>query len=177
MILLKKEVLLQRDDHMKNFKQIREKVCSTEISEKNDLNYVVKDSKSADFIRKELSGIVKAEIKVNRKNSKYHLNIIPKTNQDEKIVKSFMDDANIEMLKDNFVKTLNRVSKLNESETVKTFTGEEVVVDSSVCAKIMNIHDNLERENQEIFMEMLVHSAETFEQAKNFCETYAENKE
>jgi hypothetical protein len=26
-------------------------------------------------------------------------------------------------------------------------------------------------------MDMLVHSSETFEQAKNFCETYSETKE
>lgn len=172
----KKEVPPQRDKNMKNFKELREKLSPNNILEKKEINYVVKDAKSAEFIKNELSGLVKADFRVNKKGSKYHLNIVPKTDQDEKIVKSFMDDAKIEMLKDEFVRALTKVSGLGEEVSLETNLGETILISPKMSSRIIEIHDTLNRDNQEIFMEMLVHSSETFEQIKNFCETYAENK-
>jgi hypothetical protein len=34
----------------------------------------------------------------------------------------------------------------------------------------------LNRDNQELFMEMMVHSKDTFDQMVNFCESYAESR-
>lgn len=161
---------------MRNFKELREKLSFVNISEKKEMNYIVKDSKSAEFIKNELSGLVKADIKTMKKGSNYELNIIPKTTQDEKVIKSFMDDAKIEMLKDNFVSGLRRVSELDENINMVTSLGETITITPNISSKIIQIHDTLNRDNQELFMEMLVHSSETFEQMKSFCETYADNK-
>ena len=141
------------------------------------MNYVVKDMKSAEFIRNELSSLVKAEFKVSKKGTGYQINITPKTSQDEKIVSSFMDDARIEMLKDEFVRGINKTRNIGESLEFTTFMGDTVVLTPKNSSRIVEIHDTLHEDNQEIFMEMLVHSSETFEQATNFCETYAGNKE
>jgi len=161
---------------MKNFKQLREKISLVDISEKKEMNYIFKDLKSAEFIKKELSGLVKADYKLTRKGSKYHLNIVPKNNQDEKIILSFMDDAKIEMLKDEFIRHLNTANNFKENVEFETFLGEKITITSEKSKKIIEIHDSLQRENQEIFMEMMVYSSETFEQMNSFCESYAENK-
>ena len=98
---------------MRNFKELRSKLYSN-LSEKKEMNYVVKDMKSAEFIRKELSGLVKAEFKLSKKGSEYQVNVIPKTPQDEKIVSSFMDDARIEMLKDEFIRGIHKTKEIGE---------------------------------------------------------------
>lgn len=161
---------------MRNFKELREKLYSN-LSEKKEMNYVVKDMKSAEFIRNELSGLVKGDFKISKKGSEYQINIIPKTSQDEKVVQSFMDDARIEMLKDEFIRGIHKTRQIGENLEFTTFTGDTVVLTPENSSKIVEIHDTLHEDNQEIFMEMLVHSSETFEQATNFCETYAGNKE
>jgi len=162
---------------MKNFKQLREKLSNFSLDEKNHLSYNMKDMKSAEFIKKELSGLVKADFDMKKKGSSYVLSISPKSTQDEKVVKAFMDDAKIEMLKDEFVRGVQKTRELGEEMEFTTFTGETVVLSPNTCSKIVEIHDTLHEENQEVFMDMLVHSSETFEQAKNFCETYSETKE
>jgi len=173
--LQRKDHLLQRDKKMKNFKQLREKLDHN-LSEKKDMNYVVKDMKSAEFLKNELSGLIKADFKISKKGSKYQINIIPKSSQDEKVIRSFMDDAKIEMLKDNFVIGMRKSIELGEDVEMETFEGEEVVLEPSLSRKIVEIHDCLHKDNQEIFMEMLVHSNESFEQVKDFCESYSNNK-
>ena len=160
---------------MKNFKELREKF-NNNLHEKKDLNYVVKDMKSAEFLKNELSSLVKADFKINRKGSKYEINIIPKSTQDEKVVRSFMDDAKIELLKDNFVIGMRKSIELGENVEIQTLQGDGITLEPSLSSKIVEIHDCLHRENQEIFMEMLVHSTETFEQIKDFCESYSTNK-
>ena len=162
--------------NMRNFKELRSKLYSN-LSEKKEMNYVVKDMKSAEFIRKELSGLVKAEFKLSKNGSEYQVNVIPKTPQDEKIVSSFMDDARIEMLKDEFIRGIHKTKEIGEELQFTTFVGDTVVLTPETSSKIVEIHDTLHEDNQEIFMEMLVHSSETFEQAKNFCQTYAGSKE
>lgn len=158
---------------MKNFKQLREKIVQSDLSEKKNLKYSMKDLKSAEFIKNEMSSLVKAEFKLNKVGTKYELEIIPKTDQDEKIVRSFMDDARIEMLKDEFIRSLHRSSSSGEEMIVNTMEEEQVSITPTISQKIREIHDTLNRDNQEIFMEMLVHSRETFNQVVNFCETFA----
>lgn len=162
--------------NMRNFKELRDKLYSN-LSERKEMNYVVKDMKSAEFIRNELSGLVKAEFKISKKGSEYQINVTPKTSQDEKIVSSFMDDARIEMLKDEFIRGIHKTREIRENIEFVTFSGETVTLTPENSSRIVEIHDTLHEDNQEIFMEMLVHSSETFEQATNFCETYAGNKE
>jgi len=162
---------------MKNFKQLREKLSNFTLDEKNHLSYNMKDMKSAEFIKKELSGLVKADFDMKRKGSSYVLTVSPNTTQDEKVIKAFMDDARIEMLKNEFVRNVHKTRELGEEVEFTTFTGETVVLSPNTCSRIVEIHDTLHEENQEVFMDMLVHSSETFEQAKNFCETYSETKE
>lgn len=174
--MLRKDLLLPRGETMKNFKQLREKLY-VNLPEGKDMNYVVKDMKSAEFIKNELSGLVKADFKISKKGSEYQINVIPRTSQDEKVVRSFMDDARIEMLKNEFVRNVHKTRELGEEMEFTTFTGETVVLSPNTCSRIVEIHDTLHEENQEVFMDMLVHSSETFEQAKNFCETYSETKE
>lgn len=157
---------------MKTFKNLREKINKFSLEEKNNLSYSVKDMKSADYIKKELSGIVKAEFEVKKKGTQYVINVIPKTPQDEKIVKSFMSDAKIEMLKENFVLGLNKVKITEELFSFENLMGETIQVTSDMSERIVEIHDTLNRDNQEVFMEMLVYSKETFDQMINFCETY-----
>lgn len=161
---------------MKNFKELRSKFHDN-LSEKKEMNYVVKDMKSAEFIRRELSGLVKAEFKMSKKGSEYQINIMPKTSQDEKIISSFMDDARIEMLKDEFIRGIHKTKEIGEQMELTTFMGDTVVLTPETSSKIVEIHDTLHEDNQEIFMEMLVHSSETFEQAKDFCQTHTESKE
>lgn len=160
--------------NMKNFKQIREKASSSlPLEEKNHLSFPVKDTKTSEYIKKELSGLVKAEFETEKKGSGYVLKITPSSRQDEDIVKSFMDDAKIEMLKDEFIRGFLKSSSSDESFEQRNFNDETVIIDSDQSKKIIEIHDTLDRENQEIFMEMIVHSKETFDQIVNFCETYS----
>lgn len=158
---------------MKNFKQLREKIVQSDLSERKNLKYSMKDLKSAEFIRNEMSSLVKAGFKLNKVGTRYEVEISPKTDQDEKVVRSFMDDARIEMLKDEFIRSLNRSSSSGEEMIVNTMEEEQVSITPTISQKIREIHDTLNRDNQEIFMEMLVHSRETFNQVVNFCETFA----
>lgn len=158
---------------MKNFKQLREKVSVSSIEEKNHLSFQIKDMKTSEYIRKELSGLVKAEFDTQKKGSGYVLNITPSSPQDENIVKSFMNDAKIEMLKDEFIRGFLKSSSTNESFDQRNFSDETLSIDPDQSRKIIEIHDTLDRDNQEIFMEMIVHSKETFDQMVNFCETYS----
>lgn len=158
---------------MKKFKDIREKISQVSIEEKNHLSYSVKDIKSAEFIKKELSGLVKADFEIKKKGSKHIITAMPKTSQDEKIIKSFMDDAKIEMLKDEVVRGLTRTRMTNENFVFESWDGGQVSISPSMSGKIMEIHDTLNRDNQELFLEMIVHSKETFDQMVNFCETYS----
>lgn len=158
---------------MKNFKQLREKIVQSDLSERKNLKYSMKDLKSAEFIRNEMSSLVKAGFKLNKVGTRYEVEISPKTDQDEKVVRSFMDDARIEMLKDEFIRSLNRSSSSGEEMIVNTMEEEQVSITPTISQKIREIHDTLNRDNQEIFMEMLVHSRKTFNQVVNFCETFA----
>lgn len=158
---------------MKNFKQIREKTNFATLDEKNRLSYSVKDAKTAEFIRKELSSLVKADFNIKKKGVNHVIDMSPKTSQDEKVIKSFMDDAKIEMIKDELVKELTRSKMTNEDACLKNFEEETVVIKPHQAEQIIEIHDTLNKDNQELFMEMLVHSKETFEQMISFCETYS----
>lgn len=159
---------------MKNFKQIREKTASPSvIDENNHMSFAMKDMKTAEFVKKELSGLVKAEFEASKKGSGYVLSVIPSSSQDARIVKSFMDDARVEMIKDEFVRVLMKSSSSDESLEVRNFNEDIIVVSSDQSRKIVEVHDSLNRDNQEVFMEMLVHSKETFDQVMNFCETYS----
>ena len=161
---------------MKKFKQLREKLNNFVLDEKNHPSYNMKDMKSAEFIKKELSGLVKADFEMKKKGSSYVLSISPKTSQDEKVIKSFMDDAKIDMLKDEFVRGIMKSNLTNEEVSLINSTGETVEISSGLSRKIVEIHDTLNRDNQELFMEMMVHSKDTFDQMVNFCESYAESK-
>lgn len=161
---------------MKKFKQLREKLNNFVLDEKNHLSYNMKDMKSAEFIKKELSGLVKADFEMKKKGSSYVLSISPKTSQDEKVIKSFMDDAKIDMLKDEFVRGIMKSNLTNEEISLVNSIGETVEISSGLSRKIVEIHDTLNRDNQELFMEMMVHSKDTFDQMVNFCESYAESR-
>jgi len=159
---------------MKNFKQIREKTLGhSVIDEKNHMSFVMKDMKTAEFVKKELSGIVKAEFDTSKKGPNYVLNVMPSSPQDEKIVKSFMDDAKIEMIKDEFVRGLMRSSSSGEPVELSNFNEELLTITPDQSKKVVEVHDSLNKDNQEVFMEMLVHSKDTFDQVMNFCETYS----
>lgn len=158
---------------MKNFKQVREKANVVSVEESKHLSYSVKDMKSAELIKNELSSLIKADFEIKKKGSKYIIFIKPKTHQDERVVKSFMDDAKIEMIKDEFVRGIMKSKITNEDISLENSEGEEIVIESKFAEQIMEIHDILNRDNQELFMEMLVHSKETFDQMISFCETYS----
>ena len=158
---------------MKKFKDLRETIKTVELSEKSDVSFETKDSKTAEMVKKELSKIVKADFKMNKSGSKYVVTVTPRSTSDERIVKSFLDDAEIETLKDEFISSLIRSKDIREEYTLKNSSGEEVTITPEISEKIVHIHDNLSRDNQEVFMDMLVHSRETFEQVVNFCESYS----
>lgn len=158
---------------MKNFREIREKTSTSSLEERKNLSYEVKDMKSAEFIKNELSSLVKANFDIKKKGSRYMISASPKTSQDEKIIRSFMDDAKIEMIKDEFVRGLMKSKMTNEDISLENFQGEIVEVKSDIATKIIDIHDTLNKDNQELFMEMIIYSQETLNQMISFCETYS----
>lgn len=169
---------------MKRFKQIKENLDSQMVLERRDtISVRIRDQRSAELLRNELTkftsstGGPKAEIHMERSGSHYIVRVTPKTNADEKIVKSFIDDAGLEILKNEFIASMKNSIREDESFLFTTQSGEDVVVSPQVARKIVEIHDTLNDVNQEVFLEMVVHGKETFNQAASFCESYSRIQE
>lgn len=161
---------------MKSFRDIREdsKVSSHIVERNQSLSYVVKDRKNAEMVKKELEKFVRSKVEMEREGSSYVIVATPRNRNEEQIIRSFMDDAEIEMKKESFVNILLRSKMISENVSHSTVSGESIEITPDSVLKIIEIHDSLNEENQEIFMEMLLHSKETFDQAISFCETFSE---
>ena len=73
------------------------------------------------------------------------------------------------MLKNEFIHGVRKITETKNNFELTTFSGDVVVLDSETASKIVEIHDSLKEENQEVFMEMLVYSKETFDQVESLC--------
>jgi hypothetical protein len=169
---------------MKNFKEIKKSLDSHVVLERREtISAKIRDQRSAELLRKELVKFTsstsgpKADVSMERSGSYYIINVTPRTSADEKIVRSFMDDAGIEVLKNEFILSLRNSINKNESFLFSTYVGQEVLVTPEIARKVVEIHDTLNNINQEIFLEMIVHEKETFEQATSFCESYSRIQE
>jgi hypothetical protein len=169
---------------MKNFKEIKKSLDSHIVLERREtISAKIRDQRSAELLRKELLKFTsttsgpKADVTMERSGSQYIINVTPKTPADEKIVRSFMDDAGIEVLKNEFISSLRNSIREDESFLFSTHSGEEVLVTPETGKRIVEIHDILNETNQEVFLEMVVHSKETFNQATSFCESYSRIQE
>lgn len=165
---------------MKKFKEIKEKLNSQVVLERRDtVSVKIRDQRSAELLRSELSkftsttGGPKADIQMEKSGSHYVIHVTPKTTADEKLVKSFIEDAGLEVLKNEFISSMKNSIRENQSFLFNTSNGEEILVSPDTSKKIIEIHDTLNDVNQEVFLEMVIHGKETFEQAKSFCESYS----
>jgi hypothetical protein len=160
---------------MKSFRNIRENSRISSIIERNgSLSYVIKDRRNAEAVKKELEKFVRSKIELERDGNTFLITLIPRNKNEEQIIRSFMDDADIEIKKESFINSLIRSKMISENVSHVTASGETIDVTPEHALKIIEIHDSLNEENQEIFMEMLIHSKETFDQAISFCETFSE---
>jgi hypothetical protein len=169
---------------MKNFKQIKEKLESEFILERRDsISVRIRDQRSAELFRKEIlkfttsTGGPKAEVHMERSGGQYVIEVTPKTVADEKIIKTFIEDAGLEVLKNEFITSMKNSIREEESFLFTTHEGDDVLVTPQISKKIVEIHDTLNDVNQEIFLEMIVHGKETFNQATSFCESYSRIQE
>lgn len=163
---------------MKSFRNIREdnKTSSYIVERNQSLSYIVKDRKNAEMLKKELEKFVRSKVEMEREGNSYVIVATPRNRSEEEIVRSFMDDAEIELKKESFVNTLLRSKMISENVSHNTISGESIQITPDNALRIIEIHDSLNEENQEVFMEMLLHSKNTFDQAISFCDTFSEKR-
>jgi hypothetical protein len=169
---------------MKNFKEIKKSLDSHVVLERREtISARISDKRSAELLQKELTKFTsttrgpKADVTMEKSGSHYVVSVTPKTSADDKIIRSFMDDAGIELLKNEFISSLRKNIIEEESFLFSTQSGEEVLVTPAIGRKIAEIHDILNDTNQEMFLEMVIYSKDTFNQATSFCESYSKIQE